>query len=64
MEKKFCKKQKIDTIIVEERNIVLKAKKFLYANNKYTNFSEEQKEAKREYGKNIYRNMKENKKII
>ena len=28
--------------------------------NKYGNLSEEEKEAKREYGKNRYRNMKEN----
>ena len=31
------------------------------ANKKYGNLSEEEKEAKREYGRNTYRNMKKNK---
>ena len=31
------------------------------ANNKYKNLSEEEKKAKREYGKNSYKNMKERK---
>ena len=30
------------------------------ANNKYRNLSEEEKEAKREYGRNRYKSMKEN----
>ena len=33
---------------------------FKKAKNKYKNFSKEEKEAKREYSRNKYKNMKEN----
>ena len=42
-------------------NIILKTEKFKKKEkNKYKNLSGEEKESKRKYGKNRYRNMKEN----
>ena len=66
-EKKYCKKQKINIIIV----VVKKAAKYYIENkevlkengtNKYRNLLEEEKEVKREYGRSGYRNMTKNEK--
>ena len=64
MERIYYKKQKtaIITLVVKKKamNIILKTGILKeHANNKYRDFSEEEKKAKREYQRNRYRNMKE-----
>ena len=60
---------KMDNTTYYQRNreIMLNRAKYYYKNDKerlrgYRNLSEEDKEKKREYGKNMYRNMSEEKK--
>ena len=56
IKKNYCKRQKIDIIIVVAKkkllNNILKMKN---ARNKYEKLPEEEKEVKREYGKNRYK---------
>ena len=56
IKKNYCKRQKIDIIIVvAKKKLLNNILKIQNARNKYENLPEEEKEVKREYGKNRYK---------
>ena len=63
IKKNYCKRQKIDIIIaVAKKKLLNNILKMNNARKKYEKLPEEEKEVKREYGKNRYKkNKKKNK---
>ena len=56
IKKNYCKRQKIDIIIaVAKKKLLNNILKMKNARNKYEKLPEEEKEVKREYGKNRYK---------